>query len=341
MVQLPQNLPHKDQRIMTTTATGRAHPNIAFIKYWGNRNDALRLPSNSSLSMNLDGLFTETTVTWDDALRSDVLEMNGSVDSGAARDRVSAHLDVIRRRLDLDIHAHVVSANNFPTGAGIASSASSFAALTVVAVAAAGIALSERELSTLARLGSGSASRSVPTGFVEWHAAGEHENSFAESIAPPDYWDLVDVVAVVSAAHKATGSTEGHHSALTSDLQPARVAGAESRLAAAKSALLARDFPTFAEVVERDSNLMHAVMMTSRPPLFYWQPGSLAVMDSVRRWRAEGLSVCYTLDAGPNVHCICVRKDAADVSARLHNLSEVVQVREAGAGGPATVNSIA
>ncbi len=197
--------------------------------------------------------------------------------------------------------------------------------------------MTERELSTLARRGSGSAARSIPSGFVEWHAADRHEDSFAESIAPPDYWDIVDVVAVVSTAHKTTGSTEGHHSALSSDLQAARVAGAADRLATCKAALLARDFATFAEVVERDSNLMHAVMMTSRPPLFYWLPGSLAVMESVRRWRAEGLSVCYTLDAGPNVHCICVRKDAADVSARLSSLSEVVQVREAGAGGPAIV----
>ncbi len=325
--------------MLAQTATARASANIAFIKYWGNRDDALRLPSNSSLSMNLDGLFTETSVTWDETLKADTFIMNGHSDSGAARDRVAAQLDVIRRRLDLTAHARVESANNFPTGAGIASSASSFAALTVAAVAAAGATLTERELTTLARLGSGSAARSVPSGFVEWHAADSHEESFAESIAPPDYWELVDVVAVVSTAHKATGSTEGHRSALTSDLQPARVAGAENRLATCRAALLARDFPTFAEVVERDSNLMHAVMMTSRPPLFYWQPGSLTVMERVRRWRAEGLSVCYTLDAGPNVHCICIRKDAEAVSAGLQKLSEVVQVRLAGAGGPATVIS--
>ena len=321
----------------TKSATAQAHPNIAFIKYWGNWDDRLRLPANASLSMNLDGLTTTTTVAWDDALPADTLTLNGQADAGPARARVAAQLDVIRERLALTAHARVDSANNFPTGAGIASSASSFAALTVAAVAAAGAALSERELTTLARLGSGSASRSVPSGFVEWHAGASHAESYAESIAPPDYWELVDVIAVVSRAHKATGSTEGHRSALTSDLQAARVAGAPARLAVCKAALLARDFATFAEVVELDSNLMHAVMMTSRPPLFYWLPPTLAVMERVRGWRADGLRVCSTLDAGPNVHCICVRNDAPAVSAALAELSEVLEVRSADPGGPAVV----
>lgn len=320
-------------------ATARANANIAFIKYWGNRDETLRLPSNPSLSMNLDGLFTETTVVWDDGITDDSLVLNARQDTGPALARVSRHLDAIRQRLGLHCHAQVESANNFPTGAGIASSASSFAALTVAAVAAAGATLSERELTTLARLGSGSASRSVPTGFVEWYAADRHEESYAESIAAPDYWDLVDVIAVVSRQHKDVGSTAGHASAHTSELQSTRVETAPERLESCKRALMERNFTTFAEVVERDSNLMHAVMMTSRPPLFYWQPASLEVMANVRRWRLDGLQVCYTLDAGPNVHCICVRRDAEAVSAGLARLSDVEEIRMAGPGGPAIVIS--
>jgi diphosphomevalonate decarboxylase len=320
-------------------ATARANANIAFIKYWGNRDETLRLPSNPSLSMNLDGLLTETTVVWDDGITDDSLVLNAREDTGPALARVSRHLDAIRQRLGLQSHAQVESANNFPTGAGIASSASSFAALTVAAVAAAGATLSERELTTLARLGSGSASRSVPTGFVEWYAADRHEESYAESIAAPDYWDLVDVIAVVSRQHKDVGSTAGHASAHTSELQSTRVETAPERLESCKRALMERNFTTFAEVVERDSNLMHAVMMTSRPPLFYWQPASLEVMANVRRWRLDGLQVCYTLDAGPNVHCICVRRDAEAVSAGLARLSDVEEIRMAGPGGPAIVIS--
>ncbi|MBI5669913.1 MAG: diphosphomevalonate decarboxylase [Chloroflexi bacterium] len=317
------------------SATARAHPNIAFIKYWGNADDHLRLPANPSLSMNLDGLYTETTVTWRDDLDTDQLTLNGQSDTGAACRRVSAHLDALRERLGIRGFATVQSANNFPMGTGIASSAASFAALTLAATSAAGLTLSERELSTLARLGSGSAARSIPGGYVEWHVGQTHEESFAESIAQPEYWALVDVIAVVSGQHKKVGSQEGHRTAATSDLQAARVTGAAGRLATCKAAILERNFATFAEVVEHDSNLMHAVMMTSRPPLFYWLPATLAIMEQVRQWRQDGLSVCYTLDAGPNVHCICVKQDAEQVRQGLAALSGVQEVRVAGVGGPA------
>lgn len=319
------------------TATARAHPNIAFIKYWGNRDEKLRLPANPSISMNLDGLYTETTVTWSAARPVDELILNGKPETSAALDRVAAHLDVIRQRVSINDHAIVESNNNFPTGAGIASSAGAFAALTVAAVAAAGVQLSERELTTLARRGSGSASRSVPTGFVEWRTGEGHAESYSESFAPPDHWDIIDVIAVVSRAHKEIGSTAGHRSATTSDLQAARVAGAGERFETCKRAILDRDFASFAEVVEHDSNLMHAVMMTSRPPLFYWLPPSLTIMERVRQWRADGLQVCYTLDAGPNVHCICVRSDAELVSANLAAMSEVMDVVTAAPGGGARV----
>jgi diphosphomevalonate decarboxylase len=315
------------------SSTAIAHPNIAFIKYWGNADDTLRLPVNPSISMNLDRLETQTTVSWDDSLASDQLILNGSPQSGAALQRVIAHLDLLRQRLGTIDRAAVESTNNFPTGAGIASSAAAFAALSVACAAAIGANLSERELTTLARRGSGSAARSVPTGFVEWHAGSTNEASYAESFAPPDYWDIVDIIAVVSRTHKEVGSTAGHRSASTSNLQDARVAGAQERFNICRHAILDRDFATFAEVVEHDSNLMHAVMMTSRPPLFYWLAPTLTIMDSVRRWRdQDGLQVCYTLDAGPNVHCICVRKDAQKVSENLRAMSDVLDVLSAAPG---------
>ncbi len=318
---------------MEHKATARAHANIAFIKYWGNQNQNLRLPENSSLSMNLDGLYTETTVIWDDKQHRNQLILNDEAQSGQALVRVDKHLRRLAEYIPgLPQHATVISMNNFPMGAGIASSASSFAALTVAAMSAAGIDLPEKDLSALARLGSGSASRSIPTGFVEWHKGESHETSYAESIANPDYWDLVDVIVVVSDSHKKIGSTEGHQSANTSDLQAGRLTRVENRLGRCKEALLNRDFYTFAEVVEEDSNLMHSVMMTSKPPLFYWQPASLAIMHSVRQWRDDGLQVCYTLDAGPNVHCICVRKDVQQVITRLKMISGVLDIRVAAPG---------
>jgi diphosphomevalonate decarboxylase len=111
----------------------------------------------------------------------------------------------------------------------------------------------------------------------------------------------------------------------------------QERLERCKRAIYERDFSTFAEVVELDSNLMHAVMMTSKPPLFYWQPPSLAVMEQVRMWRAEGIHVCYTMDAGPNVHCICLQEDSDTVAQRLNNMAGVKVVHKAGVGGGAAL----
>jgi diphosphomevalonate decarboxylase len=315
----------------------RANPNIAFIKYWGNQDDELKIPQNGSLSMNLGGLYTETTVEWLDTLTHDELVLNGQADGGVALARVSRHMDVIRRFLHFSTKARVVSHNNFPMGAGIASSASSFAALTVAAIGATETPVSEQVLTTLARIGSGSASRSIPTGFVEWYRGDSHETSYAKSIATPEHWDIVDVIAVVSDSHKKTGSEVGHPTAKTSDLQSARVAGAQKRLDVCRKALLERDFATFAEMVELDSNLMHAVMMTSQPSLFYWMPTTLAVMQAVRNWRQEGLSVCYTLDAGPNVHCICEAKDAPQVAILLQQIDGILDIRQAKAGQGASI----
>lgn len=308
-------------------ATARAHSNIAFVKYWGNRDRRLRLPANSSISMNLSGLHTTTTVEWGEQLANDSLTINGGDAGEGARRRVENHLHALRARFGIDAFARVDSRNNFPMGTGIASSASAFAALTAAAVSALGVEIPEREMSTLARLGSGSAARSIPAGFVEWHAGNSHEASFAESFASARHWDLVDVIAIVSREHKQVGSSAGHEMAASSIFQSARAATAPERIRSAKSAILQRDFERFASVTEQDSNLMHAVMMTSAPPLFYWAPLSLRIMQAVRRWRREeGLEVCYTLDAGPNVHCICRAGDADAVANRLRGLSQRLEI---------------
>ena len=200
-------------------ATARAHSNIAFVKYWGNRENRLRLPSNASVSMNLGTLHTTTRVHWSTDIDSDIVTINKIAANSTAFERVSAHLDMLRRRLSMDMYASVESSNNFPMGTGIASSASAFAALSLAAVAAMGVQIAERELTTLARLGSGSAARSIPSGFVMWHAGDSHESSFAETFAEQTHWDLVDVIAIVSKDHKRVGSTSGHATAGSSILQ--------------------------------------------------------------------------------------------------------------------------
>src|SRR3989304_3753785 len=193
------------------TATAIANPNIAFVKYWGDRDPRLHIPANGSISMNLDGLTTHTQVTFDAAFRHDQLILDGKSTPGAALQRVSDFLDRVRRLAGWYWNARVVSTNNFPMAAGIASSASALsalapAALALAATAAMGLQLSERDLSRLARLGSGSACRSVPGGYVEWQPGRDDFDSYAFSIAPLDHWDLADCIAIVSRGQKIVGS---------------------------------------------------------------------------------------------------------------------------------------
>ena len=317
-----------------------AHPNIAFIKYWGNRDEhlRLRLPANGSISMNLAGLETRTSVEFlkkGDESTGDSLTINQQPIKGAGLQRVSAFLDIVRQMAGLNINAEVTSESNFPTGAGIASSAAAFAALALAAAKAAGLELSEAELSRLARRGSGSACRSIPGGFVEWQMGTGDTDSYAVSIAPPEHWDLADCIAILSSEPKPTGSTEGHALAGTSPLQAARLADTLRRLDICRNAISQRDFAALADIVELDSNMMHAVMMTSRPALFYWQEATLTVMQVIRAARAKGLPVCYTIDAGPNVHVITEAAEAEHTAELLRSIPGVREVRVAHVGGPA------
>ncbi|RME50195.1 MAG: diphosphomevalonate decarboxylase [Caldilineae bacterium] len=316
-------------------STAIACSNIAFIKYWGNADHTLRLAANSSLSMNLADLTVTATVAFDPALPEDRLTINGQPASAAAAKRVFAHLNLIRRRAGLPHRAEVRTESNFPAGAGIASSAAAFAALAVAGAAAAGLQLSEAELSALARRGSGSASRSVPGGYCQWLAGGSDATSYATSIAPPEHWALHDVVAIVSTEHKRTGSSDGHALAETSVLQTARLLSAPARFLACKRAILRRDLQTLGPLIEEDAILMHSVMMTSHPPLYYWTPATLEIIHAVQRWRADGLPVYFTIDAGPNVHLICESRHAETVAAEARALPGVRQVLQSGVGGPA------
>ena len=163
------------------------------------------------------------------------------------------------------------------------------------------------------------------------------EDSFAVSIAPADHWPLADCIAIVSDARKHTGSTQGHALATTSPLQAARLADAPRRLDLCRRAIQDRDFDALASIVELDSQMMHAVMMTSTPALFYWMPATLAVMDAVRAWRREGLPACTTVDAGANVHVICPEVHIPEISGRLRSVTGVNDVLTATVGGPAVL----
>jgi diphosphomevalonate decarboxylase len=313
-------------------ATAVANPNIAFVKYWGKADAVLNLPANASLSMNLGALTTVTTVEFRPGLVTDTLTIDGLAATGQALARVVDHLGRVRALAGVDHRAWVASRNDFPAGTGLASSASAFAALTLAATRATGLKLDEAALSRLARLGSGSACRSVPGGFTLWEGETD-ETSFARQVFPPEHWDVQDVVAIVAHEHKRVSSHDGHALAPSSPLHGARLAAVPNLLETVQRGIEERDLSNLGPAIEIDALAMHGVMMTSYPSLLYWEPATIAVLQAVRTWRTEGLPVYFTMDAGPNVHCFCQASDAAEVERRLGNLGSVQDVLVSGPGG--------
>jgi diphosphomevalonate decarboxylase len=307
-------------------ATGQAPSNIAFIKYWGKKDEDLRLPENGSISMNLSNLLTTTTVEFDLKYKDDQIFINDDLDYLMASRRVIAHLDRIRSKAKIKEKARVVSKNNFPSRTGLSSSASGFAALTVAAASAAGLKLSEKELSVLARLGSGSACRSIPDGFTEWMAGNSSETSYAIPLYPPDYWDIVDIVGVVSKDKKEVGSTEGQKLAGSSPFYPLRLSKMSNKIKMLKKYLLDKNFTKFGELVEAEALEMHAIMMTSIPSLLYIMPESLKIMRLVRKWRSVGLEVYFTLNTGQDIHLICRQENVRMIYQLLSEVPEVKQI---------------
>lgn len=319
-------------------ATAISCSNIAFIKYWGNRDAVLRIPLNDSVSMNLSNAITTTTVEFDVNLNEDQIIVGGAPANEVTYKRVVAHLDRVRALTKIETKARVHSQNSFPTGVGIASSASAFAALSLAATHAAGLTLSERELSILARQGSGSACRSIPAGFVEWIAGGSSAESYAVSIAPPEHWDLRDVIAIVSTTEKKIGSSDGHLAAHTSHFLTERIRALPARFHRVRRAILSKDLAMLGPAIEEDAIELHLIAMTSVPPIFYWTPRMVRVIQAVQGWRAEGIAVYFTLDAGPNVHLICEAKDAPQVVELAQSIEDVQQVLVNAPGGAARLS---
>ena len=306
--------------------TARATSNIAFVKYWGRIDDTLRLPMNGSISMNLSETYTTTTVEFDDALSEDVVELEGETLNIQQTRRVSQQLDRIRALAEITTFARVDSHNNFPMGAGIASSASAFAALTVAGCTAAGLKLSEQDLTILARQGSGSACRSVPSGFVQWHYGETNEESYAEQIAPPEYWDVRDLVAITQTEHKEVSSAQGNKLVSTSPFNTTRIDLAHKSVNIMREAILERNWTIFGEETEREAVRLHMIAMTSQPPIFYWSPVTLRIMQAVMNWRKAGLDAYYTIDAGANVHILALGDKADIVEAKLREIQGVTRI---------------
>lgn len=300
--------------------TAVAGANIALLKYWGRTDATLNLPANGSLSLTLDKLLTRTTVEFDPSLKGDQLQLDRRDQTGEPLARVTRFLDHVRKRAGDISHARVASVNVFPAGAGLASSASAFAALAAASFSALEADLSPRELSTFARIGSGSAARSIFGGFVEWIPGDRHEDSYARQVAAPGHLALHDVACIFSAAKKKVGSLEGHELADRSPIHKSRLAWVREALPTMRRAILERDLETLGDLAERDALMMHSVMMTSEPSVLYWTGETVRAIHDVREWRADGLPVWFTIDAGPNLHLLTPAERAGEVRERAQKV---------------------
>lgn len=314
--------------------TVQASSDIALVKYWGKKDEVLRLPENGSISIILDGLDTITTVAFLPELTQDSVTIQGEEIESSSREakRVSKHLDRIRKLANVYTKAKVVSENTFPRGTGLSSSGSGMAALTFAATKALGLELSEKELSILSRQASGTACRCACGGFVEWLDGETSETSYSQSIFPADHWDIRDVVAVVHEGRKKISSTEGHTTAQTSPFFAVRQAHIPKKIAEVKAALAAKDFTVLGRIVEAEALEFHSILLTSKEPLLLWLPGTLQVMAEVQSLRSEGIECYFTINTGFNIHVLTLPEFEEAVRERLSGLSLVTKTLTARVG---------
>jgi diphosphomevalonate decarboxylase len=315
-------------------ATAVAHPNIALVKYWGKRDERLILPHQSSLSVTLAPLSVTTTVEFRPG--ADEVMLNDRVAEGSERTRVVAVLDLLRAtRPDLG-GAKVVSRGDFPASAGLASSAAGFAALAIAARAAAGLGRDPKAESILARMGSGSACRSIQGGVCAWRRGdrADGEDSFAEQLFDERHWpELRLVVAMVSREEKDVKSRDGMRLTVeTSPYYPAWAKDAEAEIGTATDLIAARDLQRLGELAERNAWRMHASALAADPPLCYLKPATLELILQLSRARRDGIPVWFTLDAGPNPVLLtdAAHEEAAVELARGCGATEVVRCHPGG-----------
>lgn len=299
-------------------ATAKAHTNIALVKYWGKKDQDMIIPQTDSLSLTLDEFYTTTKVTFDDQLSSDQVSINSNLLGDQASQKVRNFLDLVRKMSGTTAFARVESQNHVPTAAGLASSASAFAALAGAASRAAGLNLDRRDLSRLARRGSGSATRSIYGGLVEWQRGHDDATSYAKPIMEEVDFGLEMLAIMVDTTAKKISSRFGMQQSVASSpyykVWPEIVA---HDMAAIKEAIAARNIDAIGEIAETNALRMHALTLSAEPGFTYFDSDTLKAMRAVRALRDNGIHCYFTMDAGPNVKVIYDRQDRQSIFKAL------------------------
>ena len=298
--------------------TARAHTNIALIKYWGKRDPQLFLPMNSSLSLTLDEFYTDTTVSVIDG-EVDQFILNGDLQNPIETNKITQFINLFREQTTTHTAVKVDSTNHVPTAAGLASSASAFAALGTALNDLFELGLDQTTLSTFVRQGSGSATRSLFGGFVEWQMGSKTDgsDSYAVKVDQAD-WNITMLTIPVNTGKKEISSRDGMKLTVeTSPFYPAWVEQAGKDLVAIKEAIATHDFITLGEITEANGMKMHGTMLGANPPFSYWEPLTVNVLQRIREIRNQGFDCYYTMDAGPNVKVICPADQADQIKQLL------------------------
>jgi diphosphomevalonate decarboxylase len=314
-------------------ASAIAQANIALVKYWGKRNRELMLPYNSSISMTTDGLYSHTTVEFDKKYKEDIFILDGKEFKKGSKEYdeyIGLFLNLVRNIAKTNLKAKIVSKNNFPTAAGLASSAAGFAALATACNKVLNLGLDKKGLSMLARRGSGSAARSIHGGFVEWKK-GEREDgkdSFAEQIADFQDWpDFRMVICVTSEKEKKVKSRAGMAQTVkTSPMYEGWLKSVDEDIKKVRNGIINKDFTLVGNTAERNCLKMHALMMTTDPPIIYWNKTTMEIINSVINWRDAGPESYFTIDAGPQVKIICIEKNVNEIMERCRRIQGIKDV---------------
>lgn len=309
------------------TRTARAYTNIALIKYWGKKDQQLKLPYTNSLSLTLDRFYTDTKATIIDS-DQDIVYLNNKLLDASQNKRILNYLTAIRKFYSFNDHFQIDSVNHVPTSAGFASSASGFAALAAAINETKQLNLSRRELSILARNGSGSASRSIYGGFVEWQAGHDNESSFAVPIDETPEIDLSLLSVVINKHSKKISSTVGmENSVKTSPFYPNWVTLVTSEIKEIKQAIAQKDLQKIGEISEHNAMSMHALTLSADPSFTYFAPETIRIIQLIQELRQKGIFAYATIDAGPNVKIICTKESLALVQEYIEQqLSDVTCV---------------
>ncbi|MBD5429367.1 diphosphomevalonate decarboxylase [Lactobacillus sp.] len=312
--------------------TARAHTNIALIKYWGKANKELKTPLMSSLSMTLDAFYTDTTFEHGNHLTKDTFILNDTEQNSEQAKRVMNYVHRLQKEYGFSDHFKIDSFNHVPTSAGLASSASAFAALATAFAASYKLNLSKKELSQLARLGSGSATRSIYGGFALWHKGHDHNDSYAIAVDENPDWDLHMLAVEVNTHEKKISSTQGMIRAQTSPFYQSWLDKNTTEIKKMEEAIQEKDFTKLGQLSENSANEMHAINLSAQPGFTYFEPDTLKLIQLIHQLRQDGIECYYTIDAGPNVKILCTLKNRKKIISAVHNLLGNVKIVDASFG---------